>query len=433
MSGWSDPQKGGRAVGAALYPTLSSLLSTAPQPGMRATASDAPGSMLYEVGGKWGGDPGAFTSTTDPNYIAYMSAIAAQTVAPSAVILIGSTPATAVAMEWDSLERKYDVVGKYRRNINLLKLATTVSGFIDENTGYIVSSSVYFTSDFIPVVPAVYSFSTKARFVAFYDQAHVIIPAIVNSELSQRINLPANCAFIRVSFREANRTTAAVYRGDSASEISGAGNSADACLIGGCADSLGATGWQSLVIGATGCTLNIDTQGGTLISGAVGSTTAMCNDTRALAPSIYSRALILMGGTNDWAQSVPLGTKESFEQTTFYGALNVFLKKWTDKYIYSRIFVCTLNYGNMPARVPATWADPEVNTQGLRTMDYAEAMRDRAAYWGCSVIDCARDAGINNGNKATYITNDGNYLHHNAKGIRRIAPLIINAINGILE
>ena len=62
MSGWSDPQKGGRAVGAALYPTLSSLLSTAPQPGMRATASDAPGSMLYEVGGKWGGSLGSVAS-----------------------------------------------------------------------------------------------------------------------------------------------------------------------------------------------------------------------------------------------------------------------------------------------------------------------------------------------------------------------------------
>ena len=58
MSGWSDPQKGGRA----LSPTLSSLLSTAPKPGMRATASDAPGSMLYEVGGKWGGSFGRVTA-----------------------------------------------------------------------------------------------------------------------------------------------------------------------------------------------------------------------------------------------------------------------------------------------------------------------------------------------------------------------------------
>lgn len=64
MSCWSDPQKGGRAVGAALYPTLSSILSTAPRPGMRATASDAPGSMLYEVGGKWGGSLGSVSQAT---------------------------------------------------------------------------------------------------------------------------------------------------------------------------------------------------------------------------------------------------------------------------------------------------------------------------------------------------------------------------------
>ena len=64
MSGWSDPQKGGRAVGAALYPTLSALLSTAPKPGMRAAASDAPGSMLFEIGGKWGGSLGSVSQAT---------------------------------------------------------------------------------------------------------------------------------------------------------------------------------------------------------------------------------------------------------------------------------------------------------------------------------------------------------------------------------
>ena len=64
MSGWSDPQKGGRAVGAALYPTLSSLLASTPQPGMRATASDAPGSMLFDVGGKWGGSLGYVSQAT---------------------------------------------------------------------------------------------------------------------------------------------------------------------------------------------------------------------------------------------------------------------------------------------------------------------------------------------------------------------------------
>ena len=55
--GYADSESG-----AIRYPTLSSLLSTAPQPGMRATALDAPGSMLYEVGGKWGGNFGRVTA-----------------------------------------------------------------------------------------------------------------------------------------------------------------------------------------------------------------------------------------------------------------------------------------------------------------------------------------------------------------------------------
>ena len=48
--------------GTFTFPTLSSLLSTAPKPGMRAAASDAPGSMLFEIGGKWGGDFGVGAS-----------------------------------------------------------------------------------------------------------------------------------------------------------------------------------------------------------------------------------------------------------------------------------------------------------------------------------------------------------------------------------
>ena len=48
--------------GVTPFETLSSLLSTAPRPGMRATALDAPGSMLYAVGGKWGGDLGLVSS-----------------------------------------------------------------------------------------------------------------------------------------------------------------------------------------------------------------------------------------------------------------------------------------------------------------------------------------------------------------------------------
>ena len=44
----------------ATFTTLSSLLAS--PPAGRATALDAPGSMLYEVGGKWGGDFGSVAS-----------------------------------------------------------------------------------------------------------------------------------------------------------------------------------------------------------------------------------------------------------------------------------------------------------------------------------------------------------------------------------
>lgn len=59
----------GKGDDVATFTTLTSLLSTAPQPGMRATALDAPGSMLYEVGGKWGGDLGVFANMPALNAI----------------------------------------------------------------------------------------------------------------------------------------------------------------------------------------------------------------------------------------------------------------------------------------------------------------------------------------------------------------------------
>ena len=140
MSGWSDPQKGGRAVGAALYPTLSSLLSTAPQPGVRATASDAPGSMLFEAGGKWAGDPGRFASDTDANYVAYLAAIAAGSVYPAPSILIGLTPATAVAYAWDGAgyieDRSQRVLAVPRRPISPAAFGASQSGTVTSAQGF---------------------------------------------------------------------------------------------------------------------------------------------------------------------------------------------------------------------------------------------------------------------------------------------------------
>ena len=70
------------------FETLSSLLSTAPQPGMRAAALDAPGSMLYEVGGKWGGSFGYVTASQVAKLQAAIASIAIGTeaVVPNAAV-----------------------------------------------------------------------------------------------------------------------------------------------------------------------------------------------------------------------------------------------------------------------------------------------------------------------------------------------------------
>ena len=71
------------------FETLSSLLSTAPQPGMRATASDAPGSMLFEIGGKWGGDFGHVTAL---QVVALQAAIASIAIGAEAEVPNAAVP-----------------------------------------------------------------------------------------------------------------------------------------------------------------------------------------------------------------------------------------------------------------------------------------------------------------------------------------------------
>ena len=84
------------------FDLLSSLLSTAPQPGMRATALDAPGSMLFEVGGKWGGSFGYVSALQVATLQAAIASIAigAEAVVPNAAVLGGVSRLRRGAAVW---------------------------------------------------------------------------------------------------------------------------------------------------------------------------------------------------------------------------------------------------------------------------------------------------------------------------------------------
>lgn len=84
------------------FDSIDDLLSTAPKPGMRAAASDAPGSMLYEVEGKWGGSFGYVSALQVATLQAAIASIAigAKAVVPNAAVLGGVSRLRRGATVW---------------------------------------------------------------------------------------------------------------------------------------------------------------------------------------------------------------------------------------------------------------------------------------------------------------------------------------------
>lgn len=87
------------------------------------------------------------------------------------------------------------------------------------------------------------------------------------------------------------------------------------------------SGWSTLVKDYFGCAdiVNCGVGGSTVAGTSV--TNAMWTDERITAIPSDSDFILFMGGTNDWRQNIPLGTLDSDDTNTFYGALNVIAEK----------------------------------------------------------------------------------------------------------
>lgn len=153
----------------------------------------------------------------------------------------------------------------------------------------------------------------------------------------------------------------------------------------------GAT-WQAYVTARHGLLNTNFGIGGTKISGT--DSNAMCGDTRINAIATTFDLVTLMGGTNDWAQNVPLGTIDSTDVTTFNGALNVFAQKAFMRWPTKKIAVATTPYGEIVDWTSrAGWTSPAHNSLGLTTNDYAEAIRQFCKRKNLHCIDVAQSAG----------------------------------------
>lgn len=342
---------------------------------------------------------------------------------------------------------------------NLFNKETATDGFIVNNSnGNLQASTNYVASDFIPVSPNQQYTRNFSSFLAWYNESKVYVSGIAsesNVNTTTTITAPATAYYMRVTgprqsstpinlsmFQVEKGTEATAYESYGyrlPAERDGIpvvysttnqwkGKKAD-CL----GDSITAMNmWQPTVRDTLELlTFSNHGIGGTRVSGTASD--AMHQDARINALDSSLDLLTVMGGTNDWVQNVPLGTfgRTNVDTTTFYGAANVMFSKLITRFPDKRILCMGTPYGTYPGRAGFTDTTGVLNNEGLMAIDYGTALMKVARLHGIPCVDIGGEAGWNNQNITTYITNDGALLHPNTVGAKRVASLVIGKLNAL--
>lgn len=183
-------------------------------------------------------------------------------------------------------------------------------------------------------------------------------------------------------------------------------------------------------------------------SGAIGLTVAdiggggsIYSAVQALTTEADIDIISFWGGTNDWSNDVPLGNfdteiaKTTSDATTFYGACIECVKKIITLYPAKRIFCVgtTPRYINVDAD---EYSNDTPNNINLYLLDYVDALKKVAEYFGLPFLDLYRTSGINKLNISQYMfmqTLNGNkyYLHFSVDGEYQIAYRMAGFISKI--
>ncbi len=316
------------------------------------------------------------------------------------------------------------------------KNAITADQFLSPG-GSFSSSDIYFVSDFIEVEPSTTYYCASGaqtmRFWTAYDADKNAVPAEGSSTAGNTIVTPASgVKYYRFTGHDADLDLYQFEAGSSATAFEPYGFIANPefripadqitskwldkrwTSYG---DSItNQNTWQPLVSGRLGLESTVLGVGGRRVSGASG----MCQDSEVNTIPTDTQVLTVMGGVNDWANSVSLGAETSTNTNEFYGALNQMFDKLAAR-LQSGEFDCTIfamtpTYaeiadGNWETRGAGNWQSGAINDEGLTIRDYAEAIRVVARKWGAPVIDINAETGVHKYNVDAQSLDDGNHLH----------------------
>ena len=152
--------------------------------------------------------------------------------------------------------------------------------------------------------------------------------------------------------------------------------------------------------------------------------------------------ILVMGGTNDWAQDRTIGTENDIntdDQTfigTFYGGLNALIKKLTTKYPTKRIVFMTQtptkNSNGENFFLKKGSADGLKNSNGDTTRDFAKATLNACGNNHVPCIDLNSLVGWNENNISSFVLNENDmFFHPTSIGGKRMAECISGFLKSI--
>jgi hypothetical protein len=338
---------------------------------------------------------------------------------------------------------------------NIFDLLKITNGYVLTNKGKITKNSAYFTSDYIEVEPEALYSNNNTNHVCFYtvDNTFINKVNVVTSFIT-----PANCGYIRIDsciplvpaenvMIVKGSTIPAkylphyklVYEQCKQSEEITNWSGAKWVSYG---DSITASnGWQPDVVNKLGLAHTKRGIGGTTFAetasiawvdanglyldrppasqppGSIKIESSMCNDARIATIPVDTEIITIMGGTNDYAMNIPLGTAGTLSNTTYKGAMSIIIEKILTKMPTARIVFMTPPFENLTP-----------NSLGLTMEDYANAVIEVAHYYAMPVIDVYGECGWNAINSETYLS-DG--VHPNTAGYARISSLVIGKLKAL--